>query len=139
MPSSGVSAPAAARMALAAAVAAGLLATTCQGFVPPVKTLLQPLPVASNQAPASIALVQARRSAPVMQSTASGAAAEASTSSSSETVLWLRGLSNTFDGTRYQFKDISLSLAKGACMLPRACTCEGGPGRGAEAYPIIIT
>ncbi len=30
-----------------------------------------------------------------------------------ETVLWLRGLSNTFDGNRYQFKDISLSIGKG--------------------------
>jgi ATPase subunit of ABC transporter with duplicated ATPase domains len=30
-----------------------------------------------------------------------------------ETVMWVRKLSNTFDGQRYQFRDVTLSLAKG--------------------------
>lgn len=83
-----------------------LFAATTQAFVPPLSK--------GKATPAA-----ARRwTLPALPSTASDTsdAATAGTSSSSETVLWLRGLSNTFDGTRYQFKDISLSLQKGACV-----------------------
>lgn len=82
-------------------------------------------PVSSSTTKPSL-FPQARRwSLPALQSTAAGSseggAGGAAGGSNSETVLWLRGLSNTFDGERYQFKDISLSLAKGA----RVCVVWG--------------
>lgn len=71
--------------------------------------------MATPAAARSALKVPRRWTLPALSSTASESsdAAAASGGGSSETVLWLRGLSNTFDGTRYQFKDISLSLQKG--------------------------
>lgn len=103
-------------------VVAALLAATTQAFLLPTAAP-RPLPAGSPAsvrppaAPIEIEAPPIRRCALLaLQSTASGAA-EPPSASSSETVLWLRGLSNTFDGTRWQFKDISLSLAKGTRQL----------------------
>ncbi len=98
---------------VAAALAAA--ATCTKAFVLPVgRQCGQPTPIARSQSAWLAPVRPPPSSIHPLQSTASGAAEPATGSSNSETVLWLRGLSNTFDGQRFQFKDVSLSLAKGA-------------------------
>lgn len=84
----------------------GLVATTQAFFLPSSVRLASPT---TRLLPPLQPHVPRRRSPIVCQSTAAPPAQDANL----ETVLWLRGLSNTFDGNRYQFKDISLSIGKG--------------------------
>jgi hypothetical protein len=102
------------RLLLPVTLLAATLAATSHAFVLPIPAA-RPTP---QQAPAIRSTTRPLQQP--LRSTAAGSN-EGSSSSSSETVLWLRGLSNTFDGNRYQFKDISLSLAKGACECVAFC------------------
>lgn len=101
------------QMALLLLLLAALLATatTTQAFVPALGAKGRAAPAAARSA----SVAPRRWTLPALPSTTSSESSDAAAASGggSETVLWLRGLSNTFDGTRYQFKDISLSLQKG--------------------------
>lgn len=146
-PSSASSAPRAALqhlMPLLAVAALALLGCPiARAFVQPLATPSRAVPLRALTTgptpigPYSCGQCRSPAGPSPLQSTASGAS-EASTGggSSGETVLWLRGLSNTFDGTRYQFKDISLSLAKGAwCCC--ACLCVAGDGYGSQHDTVV--